>query len=122
MYTYNDIPNSVKSEFAAHILDAINEERINNDNRDDWHFHLFNEDYYIIGYYQAEQWLKKHDINTFEAIEICQQYEKDNFGEARIYNNAEATVNMLTYIFGEAMLNEADADDIDELTEAMKQY
>ena len=122
MYTYNDIPNSVKSEFAAHILDAINEERINNDNRDDWHFHLFNEDYYIVGYWEAQQWLERHGIGTFEAIEICQQYEKDNFGEARIYNNAEATVNMLTYIFGEAMLNEADADDIDELTEAMKQY
>jgi hypothetical protein len=122
MYTYNNIPSSVKEELAAHILDAINEERINNDNGDDWHFHLFNEDYYIIGYYQCEQWLKNHGISTFEAVKICQEYEKDNFGEARIYDNAETTVNMLAYIFGEAMLSEADASNIEELTEAMEQY
>jgi hypothetical protein len=48
----------------------------------------------VIGYYNAEQWLNEHDISAFEAIQVCQQYEKDNFGECRIYDNAESTVNM----------------------------
>lgn len=110
---------SVKKELASHILDAINGGRIDNDNQDDWHFHLFNEDYYIVGYYQAEQWLKEHGISAFEAIGICQEWEENVLGEQyKKYDNAETTVNMLAYVYGEELLNELDADDIDELKEA----
>ena len=67
------------------------------------HFNLFNQDYYIIGYYNAKQWLKRHNLDTFEAIAEVQQYEIDNFGEARVYDNAESLVNMLVYIYGEQL-------------------
>lgn len=106
---------SIKEELIQHILDRINDGVIDNTNRGEWHFHCFNEDYYIIGYYQASQWLKMHDIDPFEAISICQQYEIDNFGESKIYDNSEQTVNMLAYIWGEEILSEFDSDNIEDL-------
>lgn len=111
---------SVKLELAHHILERINDGVIDDANKDYWHFYCFNEDYYIIGYYQAEQWLKNHDISAFEAIGICQEYENEVFGEhQKVYDNAETTVNMLAYIYGEQILNEIDADNIEDLTEAL---
>ena len=56
---------------------------------------LFNTDYYVIGRWHAEQWLKKHNISVFEAIEFVQEYEKDNFGETQTYTDAEKLVNMI---------------------------
>ena len=67
----------------------------------DIHHRLFNEDYYIIGYHKASEWLKKHNVDTFEGIAFVQDYEKFNFGQARIYDNAETLVNMIVYIIGE---------------------
>lgn len=97
---------TVIEEFESYAEDCINENIINLANKSDWHFHLFNRDYYIIGYYQCSEWLKKHDIAPFEAVGTCQEYEKDNFGEvSKIYDNSEITVNMLTYILGEEWLN-----------------
>lgn len=112
---------SIKVELAQHILDRINDGVIDNDNRDEWHFHCFNEDYYIIGYYNASEWLKKHGIGEFEAAGICQQYEIDNFGESRVYNNSESVVNMLAYIYGEELLNDIDADTIEDLRESVEE-
>jgi len=112
--------NSIRLELSNHILDLINNKVITNQNIDDAHYHAFNEDYYLIGYYQCSQWLKKHGIDTFEAIEICQSYEKDNFGESKIYDNSEMTVNMLAYIFGEQLLNNLTFNSVDELKESLE--
>jgi hypothetical protein len=106
---------SIKTELSQHILDRINDGVINNDNRDEWHFHCFNEDYYIIGYYNASQWLKEHGISEFEAAGICQQYEVDSFGESKVYDNSESVVNMLAYIYGEELLSNIDAETVEEL-------
>jgi len=95
---------SVKEELIDYIKDLINDQVLTEENRDEWHFHAFNEDYYIIGYYQCSQWLKKHGIGEFEAAGICQEYEIDNFGESKVYDNSEITVNMLVYIYGEEIL------------------
>ena len=112
--------NSIRLELSNHILDLINNKVITNQNIDDAHYHAFNEDYYLIGYYQCSEWLKKHNIDTFEAIEICQSYEKDNFGESKIYDNSEMTVNMLAYIFGEQLLNNLTFNSVDELKESLE--
>lgn len=107
---------SIKQELQSHIIDKINDGILTNDNKDDWHFHAFNEDYYIIGYYEASEWLKKHNLDAFEAIGICQEYEKEHFGEIlKIYDNAETTVNMLTYIYGEEIIYSMDVDTVEEL-------
>ena len=95
--------NSIKTELKQYIEDTIKDI----DCRDeDLHYHLFNEDYYIIGYYQAEQWLKEHDISVFEGIEFVQDYERENFGDdaVRTYDNAEKLVNMIVYIIGEELI------------------
>lgn len=111
---------SIKQELSGYLLDLINDGVLTDENRDDWHFHAFNEDYYLIGYYNCNEWLKKHNIDSFEAIGICQQYEIDNFGECQVYDNAESTVNMLVYIYGEELLYSFDAENIEELNEELE--
>ena len=91
---------SVKEELTEYINDN------KNDYSEELHFHLFNEDYYIIGYYQAQEWLDQHEITVFEALETIRKYENINFGECKPYTNAEETVNMLVYIYGEELLCE----------------
>ena len=110
---------TIRKELTDHILDLINDKVITDENIEDAHYHAFNEDYYLIGYYQCSQWLKKHNIDTFEAIEICQTYEKDNFGESKIYDDSEKTVNMLAYIFGEQLLTDLSYNTVDELKDCL---
>ena len=99
--------DTIKAELQEHLNDFITE---NNDRKwardiQDLHHEAFNQDYYIIGYYQAEQWLKKHNISVFEAIQFCQDYEIEQFGEYyKRYDNAESLVNMMTYIIGEELV------------------
>ena len=113
---------SVKEELAGYVLDRINDGVIDNTNIDDWHHILFNEDYYIIGYYQASQWLERHDIDPFEAIGVCQGWEKVHLGEIQqVYDNSEKTVNMYVYAVGDELLAEVDAESIEELQEAMEE-
>lgn len=108
--------HSVEQELKQHIIDKINDGVLTDDNVDDWHQHAFNDDYYIIGYYNAEQWLKQHDISAFEAIGICQDYERDHFGEChKTYDDAETTVNMLTYVWGDELLAGTDSETIEDL-------
>lgn len=107
---------SIREELKSYLLDLINDGVLTDENRDDWHFHAFNEDYYIIGYYQAEQWLKKHNMSAFEAIGVCQDWEEEVLGEKqKVYDDAETTVNMLVYVYGEELLNEFDFETVEEL-------
>lgn len=70
----------------------------------DIHFDLFNQDYYMIGYYQCEKWLSN---NVFQVIEFIKEYEQDNFGEVTTdFSNSEKVVNMYVYIIGEKLLYE----------------
>lgn len=94
--------HTIRQELIEYIDDNINEDSPRD--LSELHHELFNTDYYIVGYYQAEQWLKEHNISAFEAIRFCQDYENDNFGECRQYENAEQVVNMLTYIIGEELV------------------
>lgn len=113
---------SIELELKEHIQSRIDDGVIDDTNQDEWHFHCFNEDYYIIGYYEAEQWLSNHGLSSFEAIQLCMDYEKDNFGEVSPsdkYNNAESVVNMVAYIYGEEILNAIGADTIEELGESL---
>lgn len=69
----------------------------------DLHHHLYNEDYFIIGTYEAKQFL--NDFGVFEAIEIVTDYERDNFGETTTdISNPEKLANMLAYVQGEQAL------------------
>lgn len=95
-----------KDELLEHIKYGIAEAKeYNPDNwREDLHFHLFNEDYYIIGTYRAEQWLGD---KVFHAIETIREYEQDNFGEVHTdFSDPEKVVNMYAYIAGEYLMQE----------------
>lgn len=72
------------------------------------HHTLCNEDYYIIGTYEAKQALENYDV--FDAIELVKEYETDNFGEVTTdLTNPEKLVNMLYYIIGQNLLNECES-------------
>ena len=81
---------------------------------DEIHHEAFNSDYYIIGRYQAEQWLGDQ---TFEIIRYIRDYEIDNFGDGKSvcgsppevftdFTEPEKVVNMYVYIVGEAIVND----------------
>ena len=71
---------------------------------DDLHNEIFNTDYFIIGRYEAEQFLQK--VGTFEAIGTIKEYEEDHFGEVNTdFSSPEKVCNMYVYIIGEEILN-----------------
>ena len=98
--------NSVKEELLKYAKEAI-QDRDLSINDDDLHHLLFNEDYYIIGYYQASEWLKSHDIGEFESIELLNKLYLDHFGEIQDYSvNSESVVNHLVYCWGLEIIGE----------------
>ena len=93
-FKYNEI-KSYFDNFVAENSEALND----SDFRDDLHHHAFNSDYYIIGTYQAKQWL---GAETFDVIGIIKEYEESNFGEITTdLSEPESVVNMYAYIVGE---------------------
>lgn len=78
-------------------------------NDEDIHDIVFNQDYFIIGYYNAEQWLiDEHGNNkTFEVLSYVMEEEKDNFGLIEtVYDNAETLVNNYAYWLGYEVIAE----------------
>ena len=92
---------SVKTELMEHINDTPKE--------DQNHFTMFNEDYYIIGYFQSSEWLKTHNIGELKGVSICNDYEMEHFGEIQTtFDNTEKLVNHLVYWFGMDLCRELD--------------
>jgi hypothetical protein len=98
--------NTTKQELINCILDAINDGRINEQPVNELHHEVFNTDYFIIGRYQAEQWLIENG-GIFNAIETIKDYEQDNFGEVNTdLSEPERVCNMFVYILGEEIIND----------------
>jgi len=100
--------NELNQELKQHIIDTINDCDLTDFS--DLHQECFNNDYYVIGYWNAKEWLKSHDIDAFEAIDCVREYEVDNFGALNTAINSEAIVNMYVYIKGEELINSLDVD------------
>jgi len=99
-----------KEEIKEYFDDYIkeNKEYLEEDSpnywKDDLHHNAFNNDYYIIGTYQAKQWLG--DM-TFHVINFIKEYEQFNFGEVYTdLSDPEKVVNMYAYIIGEEIVND----------------
>ena len=93
-------------EIESHFEDYISEQDSEwvKDNIEDIHHYAFNEDYYIIGTFNAKQWLGNM---AFDVIGIIRDYEKDNFGELSTdISDPEKVVNMYAYIVGEQVVYE----------------
>ena len=95
-------------ELAKYAIDALKDGvQGNGCYASDLHSKLFNEDYFIIGYYQAEQWLIAN-TGIFNAMEIIKDYEQDNFGEVLTdLSDSEKVCNMIAYIGGEEVLQQS---------------
>ena len=94
-----------KQDVKNYIIQQLNDDVGLDQHISDLHHYLLNEDYFIIGYYQAEQWLKKDNGSIFEAIETIREYEQSNFGQVSTdLSSSENVANMLAYILGEEIL------------------
>tara|TARA_R100001244_G_scaffold118755_1_gene88431 strand:- start:208 stop:660 length:453 start_codon:yes stop_codon:yes gene_type:complete len=90
--------------FLDHIADNIQE--YEGKHFDDLHHFLFNEEYFISGDHQAQQFIIKNDLNTYDITTFCQEKEKEEFGEINnTFDNAEKLVNHYAYWRGEELLN-----------------
>ncbi len=93
---------SVKEYITDRLGDGIGE----SEHASDLHHYLLNGDYFIIGRYEAKQFL---DGEAFNAIEKVKTYEQDNFGEVSTdFSEPEKVVNMFAYIVGEEILRESE--------------
>ncbi len=111
---------TIEIELKQHILDYINDGVLTNENKDEWHYYAFNQDYYIIYHSKAIQWLKTHNLDAFQAIDIVREYETENFGKFNTRLNPKSIVNMIAYIYGEDIFLNYDYDiEIEELKSAL---
>jgi hypothetical protein len=70
----------------------------------DLHSDIFNTDYYIIGRYQAKEWMGG---DAFDMIGDVVEYEKQHFGEVTTdLSEPESVVNMWVYVQGWELINE----------------
>ena len=86
------------------------------------HHEIFNTDYYIIGRYQAKEWL---GTDTFDCIGAIQEYEQGHFGySVTDISEPERVVNMYVYIVGEEVLYEVvkDYHQNQQLTLSLEEY
>lgn len=100
---YNKMHEEMKQEAILAIIEAL--ENGYSGYYCDLHNEVFNTDYYIIGTFAAKEALREYDV--FEAIELVQGYEKEQFGE--IYtdiSNPEQLINMVYYIIGDEVIGE----------------
>ena len=82
---------------------------------DDLHYKVYNSDYFVIGYYNAEQWLIKDDRNyTFEVLEYVQEQEEIALGTIEKIDNAERLVNLYAYWLGYEVIAELQAEQEEE--------
>ena len=96
--------NSIRTELLEHINESQKDGLTT-------HQEIFNEDYYIIGYYQSSQWLKEHGLGELEAVNICKDFERENFGEVQTdIDNTETLVNHLVFWYGLELCNELNID------------
>ena len=100
--------NYKKYEIKEHFNDRLKDYdwntilKLRNDN--ELHHEIFNTDYYIIGTYEARQWLGEEALYI---IGFIKDYEMDNFNELYTdLTSAEAIVNMYVYILGEEIVND----------------
>tara|TARA_Y100000592_G_C5360908_1_gene263647 strand:- start:62 stop:436 length:375 start_codon:yes stop_codon:yes gene_type:complete len=93
--------------FATERIQEIydyDQDKVTLDNIYDLHHEIFNTDYYIIGRYQAKQWM---GADAFDCIGDIQEYENDNFGQVTTdLSEPERVVNMYVYIVGEEILED----------------
>ena len=99
-YKYDEIKSHFNDSLVEYDKETL--DKLIKDN--ELHHEIFNTDYYIIGRYQAKEWLSSE---VFNVINIIKEYENDNFGEVNTdFSEPESVVNMYVYIVGEYIVND----------------
>lgn len=104
----------IKKELAHEIVDYIENEGIQDYYLCDIANYLYNTDYYIIGIYQAKQWLKKYFFDMLEVIE----YFEEELGTVLKVTDVEDLATTVAYTVAENILNNVFYDldlDVDEM-------
>lgn len=104
MKTLEQTTTLISEEVTAQILDEI--EQYDDSTYEDVFYDLFNSDYWIIGTYQAKEWLDK--VGTLNCIQIITDWEKEMFGEVEFdeFDNPEKIVNLVVYCVADTLWNE----------------
>lgn len=99
---YNKKHEQMKQEAIEAIIEAL---EVYDNYYCDLHNKVFNEDWYIIGTAKAKDALREYDV--FEAIELVQDYEEDNFGMTNTdFSKPEELISMVWYIIGDGIISE----------------
>ena len=108
-------------DFAKERIQEIydyDQDKVTLDNVYDLHHEIFNTDYYIIGRYQAKEWM---GADAFDCIYDIQEYENNNFGRVTTdLSEPESVVNMYVYIIGEEILEDVVTDFLDSLEDELE--
>lgn len=115
MTTYNDKINEIRSFAIDRLMEIAHHKDIRHEETYDLHNIIFNESYYIVGYYQAQQWIGS---DAFRMIGDIQEAEKNAFGENHAkLDNAEVVANHWAYWQGHDIIGECHQEVIDTLHE-----
>ena len=111
MTTYQDKKREIKEyciERLKEIADYCGADDFKDYDVSDLHNDVFNTDYYIIGRYQAKEWM---GADAFDMIGDVQEYEKSMFGECHTdLSEPEQVVNMWVYVQGYEIIDECHED------------
>ena len=111
MTTYQDKKREIKEyciERLKEIADYCGAEDFKDYDVSELHKSVFNTDYYIVGRYQAKQWL---GADAFDCIGDIQEYENLHFGECHTdLSEPEQVVNMWVYVQGYEIIDECYED------------
>jgi len=95
-----------KQKVREYILDRLDEGVGEEQHACDLHYCLVNEDYFIVGTWQAEQFLGDA---VWDAIRMIKDWEEDTCGECTTdLSSPEKVANMFAYIVGEEILGESE--------------
>lgn len=117
MKNFNNLSNEAKEIFVSIIIEELEHNALPSESiferygdLSELHQRCFNEDYFIIGYYESSKFINEYFEDAFNAIDIVKEYEIDNFGEFNTSINSESICNMLAYIIGEEIIYSLDED------------
>ena len=109
--------SEIKKEIANEMYDSFkNYESIQDMYLCDIANEFYNNDYYIIGIYQAKEWLKKYFDDMLETIEYWEDETGETYGQ--MITDVEKLATLVAYTVADTILYEVydylgyDSDDI----------
>ena len=97
--------SEIKKELACEMIDYIENYGIQDMYLCDIANELYNTDYYIIGIYQAKEWLKKYFDDMLETIEYWEDETGETYGQ--MITDVEKLATLVAYTVVDNLLYEA---------------